>query len=109
MSTRNRLFGWAASAIAGMLLVGLSGYFMSLGLARADMVGSAISAVAGLAGLCLSAYGLLTARRTRQPDQQLAQPNPVIATGERAVGSASGGQPVVTGDGNVVSWGDVRV
>jgi hypothetical protein len=42
------------------------------------------------------------------PNGVLAQSGSIIALGDRAVGSVRDGGPVVTGDGNTLSWGDVR-
>jgi hypothetical protein len=48
--------------VGGLLLAGLSIYFVKIGLDRADKVASAISALVGLVGLGLAAYGVVLAR-----------------------------------------------
>ncbi|WP_405148974.1 hypothetical protein OG589_13005 [Sphaerisporangium sp. NBC_01403] len=42
-------------------------YFLVVGLDKADKLGSAIGAVLGLAGLCLSVYGMITGRPKQPP------------------------------------------
>jgi hypothetical protein len=53
---------WLGMLVGGLLLAGLSIYFVKIGLDRADKVASAISALVGLVGLGLAAYGVVLAR-----------------------------------------------
>lgn len=91
--------------VGGLLLAGVGAVFGVVGLDKADKISSAAGFFVGVAGLAVSAYGVILARRAAPPTQQPAPSAPGRATaqGERSV--AIGGDnsaPIVTGDNNEV-------
>ncbi|MCO6011090.1 hypothetical protein NE236_39655 [Actinoallomurus purpureus] len=66
---------------------GLGGYFVAVGLDKADKLASAVSALIGLAGLVVSVYGVILARQATAP----ASPAPPPPGGQSVTGSTIGG------------------
>ncbi|MGW9372215.1 hypothetical protein ACWGVR_19570 [Streptomyces xanthophaeus] len=59
--------GVAALVVAGLGVVGLGVFFAVAGLDDADKLASVIGVFVGLAGLGLSVYGIVLARRSSRP------------------------------------------
>ncbi|MDH2424909.1 hypothetical protein [Sphaerisporangium sp. TRM90804] len=74
MRLSRRVLRRVALPLAGLALVGAGTYFAIIGLDRADKLASVLSAFAGVAGLALSAYGLVLAHRTTRPPAHAPPP-----------------------------------
>jgi hypothetical protein len=87
-----RVLIWAG-AIAGVLaLAGLGGYFVTVGLDKADKLGSVVGALIAVVSLGVSVYGLVQDRRDTQPStapNASAQGRRSIAIGGDNTGIAS--------------------
>jgi hypothetical protein len=90
MPRRSRRWAWAGRAVFGLVVAGLVGYLVEVGLAKADMVASSISAI--LALLALGAPYLLPSSPSR--DAPVPDPNRVEDTGRA---NATGGGRANTG------------
>ncbi|HEU5157320.1 MAG TPA: hypothetical protein VFU43_10000 [Streptosporangiaceae bacterium] len=95
----------------GLLLAGVGVVFGFVGLDKADKISSSAGFFVGVAGLVVSVYGVILARRAVPLPQQPAPaapsgpsaPGQATASGERSV--VIGGDnsaPIVTGDSNEV-------
>jgi len=109
--------GWAGRLgvlAGGLILAGVGVVFLVVGLDKADKIASSAGLFVGLAGLGVSVYGVILARRASTPPipptplsskPSTGPPAPEApALGERSVavaGENSG--PIVTGDNNEVS------
>lgn len=97
---------WISLMAAGGLVGALGVVFVVLGLDRADQLASVVGVFVGLAGLGVSVYGVVLARRTGSPDppSSAAAPAPaaggetIIATGERSVAVRDNSGVIQTGD-----------
>ncbi|MFI0418616.1 hypothetical protein [Spongiactinospora sp. 9N601] len=75
---------WFGGAVAVTAVAGLAGYFVAVGLDRADKLASVIGVFLGLAGLCLSVYGTVTGRAAQPPSgsagADMPAPEPLTPT-----------------------------
>lgn len=83
MTLTPRAKWWVASAVFGLLLVGLGGYFAVVGLDRADQLSGIGGLFVGLIGLALAAYGTYAARSTGPPPAPAPAPAPTAPGGVR--------------------------
>jgi hypothetical protein len=59
-----RALKWGGAVAAALAFAGLGAYFAVVGLDKANQIGSLIGSFVALAGLGLSAYGIVQQRRT---------------------------------------------
>ncbi|MFI6604043.1 hypothetical protein ACIBHX_48100 [Nonomuraea sp. NPDC050536] len=101
---------WIALVISGLMAGALGVVFIVLDLAQADQLASVIGVFVGLAGLGVSVYGLVLARRGAAPD---SASSPVSATpqteaaitarGERSVATRENSGVILTGGAERIS------
>ena len=87
------LFG-AGSAVTVAAVVGLTGYFAVVGLDKADKLGSVVGALVAVAGMALTAYGVVARpddgpRRVSQTARASEHGRVVQVGGDRLGGAAS--------------------
>jgi hypothetical protein len=110
--TASRSIGWIWVLAAGVIAVGVGVVFYLVGLDAADKIASSAGLFVGLAGLGVSIYGIVLARRPAPPppDDPPAVPQPptpgsgtgsVSTPGHRSVGiGGDNSGTIVTGDNN---------
>jgi hypothetical protein len=98
MSGGKRAAAWVSAVVVGLALVGLGVYLAITDLDRADKLASVIGSFLAAAGLALSGYGLILARRALQSSSRSSG-----QTVERV--RAKSGVDVVDGVGGSVHLG----
>jgi hypothetical protein len=64
---RGRIFFWTGAVVGALALLGLGGYFVAVGLDKADKMVSFIGMIVAEVGLLMSLYGLSRDRRADGP------------------------------------------
>jgi hypothetical protein len=86
VAVSRRVAVFAGVLLAGAALVVLGVVFVAVGLNRASEISGVIGAVVGVAGLGLSAYGIVLARRPQQSGAVTAGAGSQVVSGSTIVG-----------------------
>lgn len=114
MATRKSTWGWISLTVGGLVVGALGTIFIVLDLEQADQLASVVGVFVALAGLGISVYGVVLARRSSSPasSQATAPRSDIDAITEReersvavrdnfgVIQTGDAGRAAITGAGN---------